>query len=93
MSTIYGRKTKTKQLNFHQNIDCPNCNRAGSFRAFKSYRQFSVNFIPLFKYKKKWYLETTCCGKTYMLSEEVGKQIENGEKTNISFDELNRMEK
>ena len=93
MSTIYGRKTKTKQLNFQQNIDCPNCNRAGSFRAFKSYRQFSVNFIPLFKYKKQWYLETTCCGKKYMLSEEVGKQIENGEKINISFDELNRLEK
>lgn len=86
--TLYSRKSKTKQLTFQQNIDCPNCNRAGSLRAFKSYKQFSINFIPLFKYKKKWYLETTCCGKQYMLSEEVGKQIENGTKTAFSINEL-----
>ena len=87
--TLYGRKTKTQQLNFQQHIDCPNCNRAGSLRAFKSYRQFSVNFIPLFKYKKQWYLETTCCGKKYILSEETGKQIETGAKANFSLNELN----
>lgn len=89
MSTLYSTKTKTKQLEFRQNIDCPNCNRAGSLKAFKSFRQFSINFIPIFKYKKKWYIETTCCGQKYVLSEEVGKQIENGEKTKISFNELN----
>lgn len=86
--TLYSRKTKTQQLGFHQNIDCPFCNRAGSLKAFKSFRQFSINFIPLFKYKKKWYLETTCCGKRYLLSEDVGKQIELGVKTSVSIDEL-----
>ena len=86
--TLYSRKTKTKELNFRQNIDCPNCNRPGSLRAFKSFRQFSINFIPLFKYKKQWYLETTCCGKKYLLSEEVGKQIEAGIKKDISLSEL-----
>jgi len=86
--TLYGRKTKTKQLEFQQNIDCPYCNRAGSFRAFKSYRQFSINFIPIFKYKKQWYLETTCCGEKYVLTEEVGKQIEKGLKTQFTPEEL-----
>ncbi len=87
--TLYGTKSRTQQLNFLQNIDCPNCNRAGSLKAFKSFRQFTINFIPLFKYKKQWYLETTCCGKKYMLPEEIGKQIEDGTKTEISLNELN----
>ena len=87
--TLYGRKTKTQQLNFQQHIDCPNCNRAGSLKAFKSFRQFTINFIPIFKYKKQWYLETTCCGKKYMLTEEVGAQVENGIKTEFSLDDLN----
>ena len=89
MSTLYSTKTKTKQLDFTQNIDCPNCNRPGSLKVLKSFRQFSINFIPIFKYKKQWYAETTCCGKKYILSEEIGKQIENGEKTKLSFGELN----
>ena len=86
--TLYSRKTKTNQLRFHQNIDCPNCNRAGSLKAVKTYKQFSVNFIPLFKYKKQWYLETTCCGKKYLLPEVVGKQVENGTKSSFSLSEL-----
>ena len=86
--TLYSSRAKTKQLNFRQDIDCPNCNRAGSLRAYKSFKQFSINFIPLFKYKKRWCLETTCCGKKYQLTEEVGKLIENGTKTAFTPDEL-----
>ena len=90
MSTLYSRKTKTKQLDFHQNIDCPVCNRPGSLKAYKSYRQLSVNFIPLFKYKKKWYIKTTCCGERYEISRETGEAVERKQKTSFTFDELTR---
>ena len=89
--TIYGRKTKTQKLDFFQTIECPECKRAGSWRAFKSFKQFTINFIPLFKYSKKYYIETTCCGKRYEILPELGKQIENKEKTEISLAEIRGM--
>ncbi len=89
--TIYGRKVKTQKLDFFQTMECKECKRAGSWRAIKSFKQFTVNFIPLFKYSKKYYIETTCCGKRYEISPELGKQIENKEKTEISWQDLQQM--
>ena len=88
MGTIYGRKIKTEILNFHQNIDCPECNRAGSWKAKYFYKQFTVNFIPLFKYSKKYYIESTCCGTKYEISPELGKQIADGKKKSLTLDEI-----
>ena len=88
MSTLYSWKTKTKDLGFRQSIDCPKCNRAGTLQGFKSFRQLSVNFIPFCRYKKTWYLKTTCCGHTYELSKEFGKRIEKKEVNQVSIEEL-----
>ncbi len=89
--TIYGRKVKTQRLDFLQAMECPECKRAGSWRAIKSFKQFTINFIPLLKYSKKYYIETTCCGKRYAISPELGKQIKNKEKTKISIGDLQRI--
>ena len=74
MSTLYSVKTKTENFNFYQEIDCPNCKRSGSLKAYMSFKRLSINFIPIFKFKKKWYIETTCCGKRYEVTPDLGKQ-------------------
>ena len=45
-------------------------------------------FIPIFKWGRKYYVQTSCCGKTYKLDNEVGRAIEKGEPVVKSQNDL-----
>lgn len=47
-----------------------------------------IIFIPIFKWGSKYYVQTSCCGKTYKLDNEVGRAIEKGEPIVISQNDL-----
>ncbi|NLY85364.1 MAG: zinc ribbon domain-containing protein [Tissierellia bacterium] len=88
MIFVFGMSTKEKELDFTQTIICPSCGAYGRLEAFMTYSYFSLFFIPIFKWNKKYYARSTCCGSIYAIDDELGRDIERGIKTKIEEDEL-----
>ena len=53
-----------------------------------TYTVLLLFFIPCFKWNRRYYVQTTCCGKIYELDPEVGKRIARGESVEIRNDDL-----
>lgn len=88
MFFIMGINSDYKKLNFIQNFVCPDCGIVGEYQVFVAYTVLSLFFIPIFKWCSKYYVQTSCCGKTYKLDNEVGRAIEKGEPIVISQNDL-----
>lgn len=88
MFFIFGMSTKEKEIDFSQAIVCSNCGSYGRYQAFMNYSYFSLFFIPLFKWNKKYYIRSTCCDSLYSIDKDLGQDIERGERTNISASDL-----
>ena len=39
------------------------------------YMYFSLFFIPVFRWNRTYYVETSCCGTLYTIDNELGKRI------------------
>lgn len=89
MFFIFGISTKEKKLDFTQSIVCSNCGSYGRYEAFMTYSYFSLFFIPILKWNKKYYITSTCCGSMYSVNKEVGRAIERGDNININESDLN----
>ena len=48
----------------------------------------SLFFIPCFKWNKQYYIQMSCCGRTYRLNPEVGNRIARGENVEIQPGDL-----
>jgi len=83
MFFIMGINEGRKDIDFHQMIMCNMCGTYGQFRMFMTYTVLSLFFIPCFKWNKRYYVQSSCCGTTYELSPEVGKRIARGESVEI----------
>jgi RNA polymerase subunit RPABC4/transcription elongation factor Spt4 len=89
MFFVFGISTKDKNIDFVQTVVCPNCNSYGRLEVFVTYTYFSLFFIPIFKWNKKYYVRSSCCGSLFTIREDLGKAIERGEKNRIDEAELN----
>ncbi len=67
---------------------CGRCGRYGRYQVFMTYMCLSFFFIPIFKWGRKYYVKTSCCGTVYQLDEEVGKRIAAGEDVPIREEDL-----
>jgi rubredoxin len=88
MFFIMGIASKTDKLDFNQNVICPNCGRYGRYEAFMEYTSLSLFFIPVFKWGKKYYVKTSCCGSTYSINRELGRKIERNEDVTLEEQDL-----
>ena len=52
MFFIAGINKKREQLDYYEPILCTECTKYGRFEAYIEYNQFSLFFIPLFKFGK-----------------------------------------
>ncbi len=85
--------SKQKQLDFHQTIVCEKCGQYGRYEVFMTYTVFSLFFIPLFKWNKKYYVQTSCCQTTYELIQEIGRKIERQEPVVIQPSNIRQISK
>ncbi len=84
MIFIWGISTRRKFFqNFRQAMTCENCGRYGYYYVFKTYETFTIFFIPTFRWGTKYYVQASCCGKTYLLNPEIGKMIAKGQPVQI----------
>lgn len=88
MFFVFGISSKEKELDFTQTVICPSCGSYGRLEVFMTYTFFSLFFIPVFKWNKKYYVKTTCCGSVYAIDNDLGNDIERGTKTKIEESDL-----
>ena len=88
MFLMIGISDGRKDLDFSQSIMCRICGKYGRYQVFMTYTVLLLFFIPCFKWNRKYYVQTCCCGKIYELDPEVGKRIARGESVEIRDDDL-----
>ena len=88
MIFFFGITNGRKDLDFHQQMTCDLCGRMGQYRVFMTYMVLSIFFIPVFKWGRTYYVETSCCGSIYELRPETGRAIEYGERVTIHQEDL-----
>lgn len=77
-----------KDFDFHQMIVCDACGAYGQYRVYMTYMVLSLFFIPVFKWNRKYHVETSCCHRIYELNDEVGRAIARGMDVEIKQEDL-----
>ncbi|HBR31336.1 MAG TPA: zinc ribbon domain-containing protein [Clostridiales bacterium] len=80
---------KCDKLDFRQTIICPCCGRYGSLEVYMEYTYFSMFFIPIANWRKRYFVKTTCCGSICEIDSELGKAIEKGTQRELDLGSLN----
>lgn len=93
MFFIGGITNGEKKLDFNQTMVCSRCEAFGSMEVYITYMCFSLFFIPIFKWNKKFFVKTTCCNSIYSLDENIGNEILKGNNPNISQSNLHLINK
>ncbi len=88
MFFMIGITTGRKDLSCNQMIICSHCGKYGRYSVYMTYTVLSLFFIPCFRWNRKYYVTTGCCGVTYRLDPETGRKIARGEAVEITPDKL-----
>lgn len=91
MFFIMGITEGRKDFEYNQLITCDVCGKYGRFQVFMLYTVLSLFFIPTFKWNRRYYVQTSCCGTLYELNPEIGKRIASGEDVRIKLEDLTRV--
>ncbi len=91
MFFLMGVHDQQRQLDFTQTNLCTVCGRYGRYEVFMTCMVFTLFFIPLVHWNRRYYVRTTCCGRRYELNPEVGRRIQRGERVQIRPDDLRDM--
>ncbi len=83
MFFIFGISQKEEKLDFSETIICPACGSYGRMEVFCSYSYFSLFFIPLFRWGRKYFVKATCCGSVCAIDRALGDSIRKGETGRI----------
>lgn len=78
MFFIAGVNNGQSELPFTQTVVCPHCGRYGRYQVFMRYLCLSLFFLPVFKWNRRYFVRTSCCGMTYELNPEKGRAIARG---------------
>lgn len=84
MLLIFGITTKQEDIEFNQFHTCEICGSYGNYEMYLTYTAFSLFFIPVLKWNRKYYVRTRCCGSLYSVDEGVGRDIERGLRKEIN---------
>ncbi len=88
MFFIGGIHPKRKELEYYQTMICSCCSKYGRYEVFMECSVFSLFFIPLIKFNKKYYAKTTCCNSLYLIkNQEKAMMLEKGQGQNVTLTE------
>lgn len=88
MFFICGINPVRRAIKYEKMIICNKCGKYGRYEVYMTYMCFNIFFIPIIKWDKHYYVETTCCGALYELNEYIGKKLKNGENIDITEKDL-----
>ena len=88
MFFIFGINTKQEKLDFDELKICKVCGSYGRYEVYLEYTALSLFFIPIFKWGKKYFVKSNCCGSVFSISDEIGRDIEWGRISSIRDEDL-----
>lgn len=89
MFFIMGINQGMKELAYNASLFiCGRCGRYGRYQVFMTYTYLSLFFIPVFKWGKRYYAKTSCCGTVYELPQDAGRRLARGEDLTLTPDML-----
>lgn len=89
MFFIMGIDPRQKQLQYNGTMFiCDRCGQYGRYEVFMTYMCFSLFFIPLIKWNKRYIVRTTCCSGQYELDSAIGQEIARGDNVEIRPEHL-----
>lgn len=89
MSVNQGKKNIAHQ----QLVICDKCGQYGRYEIVMTYMYLSLFFIPIIKWKKRYYVKSTCCHTMYQLNPKVGNKIRRGREVEITPKDLTLMQR
>ena len=84
MFLMIGISDGRKNFDFSQSILCRICGKYGRYTVYMTYTALLLFFIPCFKWNRRYYVKTSCCGRIYELDPQVGQKIARGEQVEIT---------
>lgn len=91
MFLMMGITSGQKEFAFRQVVTCSVCGAYAAYQMFMTYTVFSLFFIPVFKWNKKYYVRTACCNTVFQLDQIIGSRIARGEQVQIRPEHLQRI--
>ena len=88
MFFIFGINRREEDLGNFSAGPCKVCGQGGNFQAFVTYQVFSIFFLPIIKWDRKYYLKEKSCGSIFEIDSDLGRDIEDGRNINISDSDL-----
>jgi hypothetical protein len=88
MLFIFGISNGEKKLDFVQTMLCSHCGLFTRLELTMTYMYFSLFFLPLFRWSKRYYVKSSCCGRVYEIDHELGRRLQKGELINLTEQDL-----
>ncbi|MDO5027804.1 MAG: zinc ribbon domain-containing protein [Bacillota bacterium] len=88
MFLFFSIKSKEEAIDFSQNLSCQVCGTYGPFKAFVVYKVFSLFFLPVIRWDRKYYLSCSTCGSVYQIDQSLGQDLEAGRKLSLQESDL-----
>lgn len=88
MFFIFGVSDGQKQLSYQSMAGCRRCGRFAELHIIVRYTYFSLFFIPLFRWNKRYFAVMSCCGAAAPLDSDIGRRIERGEQVQLDVGAL-----
>ena len=88
MFFICGMSQGKKLLDYTRTVICSLCGGYGRYQVFMTYSYFSVFFIPIIKWNRRYYVQMSCCNTVYELNAEKGKSLSRRESVEIEEGDL-----
>lgn len=88
MIFIGGMSHGSAFLRYGKTILCRYCQSRTECQVIMTYYYVSFFLVPLFRWHKRYFVETNCCETVYELNPEVGKAIARGEEPEIMGNDL-----
>lgn len=83
--------TKEEPINYDKVHRCRYCDDIGLYNIVYTYQVLTLFFIPVWKWNKTYFAETTCCHKQFILDKAVGDMLRNGEDVEIVDSDLSEI--
>jgi hypothetical protein len=80
--------TKEEPINYTKVHKCHYCDDIGSYDIFYTYQVLTLFFIPVWKWNRTYYAESTCCRKRFILDKSIGDTLRHGHDVEIEDRDL-----
>jgi ribosomal protein L32 len=79
MILFFGVGKGSDDLYLDQKIVCPMCGKKAELQVYCDYKAFQLFFIPVYKWDKRYYARTTCCGAVCPVPFREGEALDSGD--------------